>query len=191
MPSHASGINLSALAVLTREGMERVGMSDAVSLATMSGPMMGAAFKFLFDRAGVVLDRRRTGKEERLADISDSSTETVGRDVSVNNLKRALGVLEIYRDHNLVLSPDDEKLVAHLEIVLAELQQIEGRPIDIAAIARAGATVEVETEEVEGKVTGLAVGEVSESGRADVVVRAKTVKSGGELTGMVIERRLG
>ncbi|MEV4143633.1 hypothetical protein AB0J40_08180 [Amycolatopsis sp. NPDC049691] len=165
-------------------------MSDAVSLATMTGPMMAAAFKFLFDRASTFLDRRNATKDN-VEDGAEGASGTAVERESVENLRRAMNALEVYDEHGLPLRSDDAKLVGHLETVLGELQRIEGRPIDIAAVARAGVAVEVESDDVEGTVTGLVAEEIGETGRADVRVRTRTVKAGGEVTGMRIERRLG
>jgi hypothetical protein len=165
-------------------------MSDVVSLATLTGPAITAVFKFLFDRAGGVLDRRRAAKDERVDDTGDVAESAAERE-SMHNLTRAMTALEVYDEHDVPLRSQDAKLVGHLETVHAELQRIEGNPIDLAAVVRAGLAVEVDSDDVEGTVTGLITDGVGEIGRADVRVRTKTVKVGGEVTGMRIERRLG
>lgn len=165
-------------------------MSDTVALATMTGPMIGAAFKFLFDRASAVLDRRRANKDNAELD-SLKTWDGIEEQASTEKLRSAMNALEVYHDNDLELRPDDVKLVGHLETVIDELQRIEGTSIDIDAVARAGVVVRVESDDVEGKVTGLEVGEITETGRADVSVHTRSVGPGGEATGLKIEGRLG
>lgn len=165
-------------------------MSDVVSLATLTGPAITTVFKFLFDRAGGVLDRRRAAKEERSGDGA-SVDETAAERESMQNLTRAMTALEVYAEHGVPLRPGDSTLLGHLETVRAELQSIDGKPIDLAAVVRAGLAVEVDSDDVEGTVTGLISDGFGEIGRADVRVRTKTVKAGAEVTGVRIERRQG
>ncbi|WP_133851240.1 hypothetical protein [Labedaea rhizosphaerae] len=153
----------------------------------MTAPMLSAAFKFLFDRASSTLDRRRAEKHD-----SGEAGEAVTEEASAaGQLESAMNTLAVYKQHNFALKPDDSVLIRNLTTVQAELERIEGSPIDIAAITRAGVVVEVDSGDVEGRVTGLTAGEIASTGHADVRVRTETVKASGEVTGMQIERRLG
>ncbi|MGW4130901.1 hypothetical protein [Amycolatopsis japonica] len=161
-------------------------MSGALSLTTMTGPMLAAAFKFLFDRANSFLDRRSKDKAD-----AGGETSEVGDGTDVDKLKAAMKVLKVYESKGIQVAPDDADLVESLSDVHAELERLEGRPIDLADVARAGVRIDMKHEDVDGTVTGLSVGEVDAGAGAEVVIRTATVKRGGDVTGMRIDGRLG
>ncbi|OKJ95505.1 hypothetical protein [Amycolatopsis sp. CB00013] len=152
----------------------------------MTASMLTASFKFLFDRASAVLDRRAEAKKgDSKQDQAKDAPEELAK------LQEAMRALNVYREHNLTLSKEDAGLVGLLEDVHAELEKILGEPIDLEKECRPGVRVEVENDDVTGGVTGLRVGDVAAGGSADVKVRNRDVKRGAEVTGMWIEGTLG
>jgi hypothetical protein len=167
-------------------------MTDALSFSAMSAAALTSAFKFLFDRAGKLLDRRA----DRRGNAADTSTtvddDPAASEVAVRQLealRQAVAVLEVYHDHSIVIRPDDVRLVCAMDTARTQMEAILGQPLDFTAVLEACADVVIkqEVEQVAGTTVGMKAASVGGETTVEINQAAHTVAKGAEMIGLQVD----
>ncbi|MFI0715425.1 hypothetical protein GTW98_03900 [Streptomyces sp. SID8375] len=172
---------------------------DPLSFPVLAGTMLTEAVKFLFDRAGAVLDRRagRVPVEEpeqvtgRSAALQVRAAELT--DARVERLSQAQGALRVYLSRPNLLQGDDDDLRDLLSQLRRDLEEVYGcsLPFGDEERPRSGAEVSQHADEVSGQQVGIRAQSMTVNGRARVVQTAKTITETGEQVGLHIDGSIG
>ncbi|MGW1792387.1 hypothetical protein ACWCO0_28160 [Streptomyces tubercidicus] len=172
---------------------------DPLSFPVLAGTMLTEAVKFLFDRAGAVLDRRagRVPVEEpeqvagRSAALQVRAAELT--DARVERLSQAQGALRVYLSRPNLLQGDDDDLRDLLAQLRRDLEEVYGcgLPFGDEERPRPGAEVSQHADEVSGQQVGIRAQSMTANARARVVQTAKTITETGEQVGLHIDGSIG
>ncbi|UUV32980.1 hypothetical protein NQK81_05875 [Amycolatopsis roodepoortensis] len=175
---------------------------DPLSLTSLGAVGLGYAVKFLFDRGNAALDRRA---QRRSADASVSTSgpvteptrntvqdsgqrdvvETDNRDKAAAEAEvaGAMRVLEVYREKQLALKPEDAVLLDTIQRLHAAIERLEGAPVDLDQAVRSLIEVNQAADHVRGTMTGADLGEPTPGTEAHIVQKIGTLHEGGSVTG--------
>ncbi|MGA4539021.1 hypothetical protein ACPA54_03420 [Uniformispora flossi] len=172
---------------------------DPIAFPILAGTVLNEAVRFLFDRAGAVLDRRsgRTPLEEpdQVSGHSElfrvqPSELTDGR---VERLTQAHGALGVFLSHPDLLRGDNPELRELLGRLRTDLEAVYGRslPFGEELSARPGVEAVQRSEHVRGRQVGVRAQGISAAGRARVEQEARIIDDSGEQVGFEIEGQIG
>ncbi|MEU3995614.1 hypothetical protein AB0E76_07290 [Streptomyces fungicidicus] len=174
---------------------------DALAFPVLAGTLLTEAVRFLFDRAGAVLDRRagRVPVEEP-EQVSGRTQPLLVRapaltDERVARITEAHGALRVYLSRPEFLQGDDTELRKLLGRVRRDLEEVYGRRLpfgDEREGDRPGVEVSQRADSLHGKQVGMRVGgDITERGQARVDQEARTIEETGEQVGIEVEGSIG
>lgn len=165
------------------------------------GTALTEAVKFLFDRAGAVLDRRagRVPLEEpeevegrgepltvRPAELSSARIERI---------TEARGALQVYLTRPALLQGDDPGLRELLGALRLDLEEIYGRQLPFGEEeerpARPGVSVTQRADQLAGHQVGVRAQGISQKGRVHVDQAARVIEASAEQVGTEIDGTIG
>lgn len=172
---------------------------DPMAFPALAGTVLTEAVKFLFDRAGAVLDRRAgrvaidepecvAGQAEllrvRAAELTDARVERINQ---------AQGALRVYLSRPGLLQGDDEALRNLLSQLRRDLEEVYGcgLPFGDEQRPRPGAEVSQHADEISGQQVGIRAQGMTAEGRVRVVQTAKTITETGEQVGLHFDGLIG
>ncbi|MCX4823196.1 hypothetical protein OG883_25570 [Streptomyces sp. NBC_01142] len=173
---------------------------DPLAFPVLAGTVLTEAVKFLFERAGAVLDRRagRVTAEEReqvpgqtqplLARPTELTEERVAR------ITGAHAALRVYLSRPEFLQGEDTDLRELLGRLRRDLEEVYGRRLPFGEESkedRPGVEISQRTETLQGKQVGMRVGGITERGRARVEQDTGVIEETGEQVGIEIEGTIG
>ncbi|MGV9426134.1 hypothetical protein ACWDO7_17830 [Streptomyces sp. NPDC003656] len=177
-------------------------MTDQLSLATVATTALPQVFGFLFGRLGEALDRRAESREEeefRSALAEPPAPYVLHQDALTGDRVARLGFaereLDAYRHNPDLIRPADAHLLRTLSQVRDDLEAVYGQRFTFAGERRPGAGVRVvqRVDEVGANAVarGVKARHVSDRATVDIEQTARTVRPGGELTGLDVGDTLG
>ncbi|QLE71783.1 hypothetical protein FGW37_09335 [Streptomyces rectiverticillatus] len=172
---------------------------DALSFPVLAGTLLTEAVRFLFDRAGAVLDRRAgrvpVEEPESVAGRPGALQVRVGEltDSRVERISQAQGSLRVYLSRPELLQGDDEGLRNLLGQLRRDLEEVYGcsLPFGDEQRPRPGAEVSQHADEISGQQVGIRAQGMTAKGRARVVQTAKTITETGEQVGLHFDGPIG
>ncbi|WP_018547278.1 hypothetical protein [Streptomyces sp. LaPpAH-108] len=177
-------------------------MTDQLSLATVATTALPQIFGFLFGRLGEALDRRAESREEEefRPALAEPPAPYVLRPEAltgerVARLSGAERELDVYRRNPGLIRPEDANLVRTLSQVRDDLEAVYGQRFTFAGERRPAAGVRVvqRVDEVEANAVarGVTARRVTDRAAVDIEQTTRTVRPGGELTGLDVDGTLG
>ncbi|MFG2694178.1 hypothetical protein [Kitasatospora sp. NPDC048407] len=181
-------------------------MADPLSLALLSSVTLTEGIKFLYDRAGGILDRareRRAARRSEALELEAAQDPVLGSQLAAASVESAVvernaaaleglrTVLTPYVHGELAADPRDAALRDQVEALRGLLELLYGQRIAFRGESRGktGSTIDVEAvaREVEGRLTAVRAKKLS--GGAKLRVRTDTdhVGSGAEVIGVDLD----
>ncbi|MFF2185095.1 hypothetical protein [Streptomyces sp. NPDC058155] len=176
-------------------------MSELLSFPVLAASALTQAFGFLYDRAGVILDRRAGRRSEGHAEPESVPAALMGdpggldfddgaltRD-RVESIESLLELLGVYHEHQELIVADDARLRRNLGRLRAVLEDVYGRQFTFEGETRPtrGVRIEQVTDDVHGRAQALKARRIAHD--ADVGVRQTTgvVHPGAEMIAAEID----
>ncbi|MGV9340328.1 hypothetical protein [Streptomyces sp. NPDC003688] len=177
-------------------------MTDQLSLATVATTALPQIFGFLFGRLGEALDRRAEcrAEDEFCPALAEPPAPYVLRPEALTGdrlarLSRAKGELTVYWRNPDLIRPEDENLVRMLSQVRNDLEAVYGQRFTFSGERRPAAGVRIvqRVDEVEADAVarGVKARHVTDRAAVDIEQTTRTVRPGGELTGLDVDGTLG
>jgi hypothetical protein len=174
---------------------------DPLTFPMLVGTALTEAVKFLFDRAGAVLDRRsgRVPLEEPEEVEGRSGPYTVHpSELSAARIERiteARGALQVYLARPALLQGGDPELRQLLGGLRLDLEEIYGRQLPFGdeeeRPARPGVSVTQRTDHLAGHQVGVRAQGISQQGRVRVDQSARVIEASAEQVGTEIDGTIG
>ncbi|MGW5527963.1 hypothetical protein [Streptomyces xanthochromogenes] len=173
---------------------------DPLTFPMLVGTALTEAVKFLFDRAGAVLDRRagRVPVEEPEQIDGQIGALTVRpaelSSARIERITEARGALQVYLTRPALLQGDDPGLRDLLGALRLDLEEIYGRQLPFGEEerpARPGVSVTQRAEQLTGHQVGVRAQDISRTGRVRVDQSAKVVEAAAEQVGVEIDGTIG
>ncbi|GHA00428.1 hypothetical protein GCM10010329_22810 [Streptomyces spiroverticillatus] len=172
---------------------------DPLTFPMLAGTMLTEAVKFLFDRAGAVLDRRAgrvpVEEPEQVAGRSDLLQVRVAEltDTRAERLMHAQGALRVYLSRPELLDGEDAGLRELLGQLRRDLEEVYGcgLPFGNEHRPRPGVEVSQHSDEIAGQQVGVRAQGITAKGQLHVVQTAKTIAETGEQVGVHLEGPIG
>ncbi|WP_328377955.1 hypothetical protein OHB13_19505 [Streptomyces sp. NBC_00440] len=174
---------------------------DPLTFPMLAGTALTEAVKFLFDRAGAVLDRRagRVPVEEpehvegqvgpltvRPAELSSARIERI---------TEARGALQVYLTRPALMQADGPGLRDLLGALRLDLEEIYGRQLPFGdeeeRPSRPGVSVTQRAEQLTGSQVGVRAQDISRTGRVRVDQSARVIEAAAEQVGVEIDGTIG
>lgn len=174
---------------------------DPLAFPVLAGTLLTEAVRFLFDRAGAVLDRRAgrvpvetpeqvPGQTQPLLVMAPALT-----DERVARIAGAHGALHVYLSRPEFLQGDDIHLRKLLGRLRRDLEEVYGCGLpfgDEKEADRPGVEISQSADSLHGKQVGMRVGgDITERGRARIDQEAGTIEETGEQVGIEVEGSIG
>ncbi|MBP8533117.1 hypothetical protein [Streptomyces sp. MK37H] len=173
---------------------------DALAFPVLAGSALTEAVRFLFDRAGAVLDRRagRVPAEEP-EQVSGQAQPLLVRpteltDTRIQRLSHAHGALRVYLSRPEFLQGEDADLRELLGLLRSDLEEIYGCRLAFGneeQESRPGVEISQRADFIDGSQVGVRSRGITERGRARVKQDAKTVGKTGEQVGVEVDGTIG
>ncbi|WP_405365687.1 hypothetical protein [Kitasatospora sp. NBC_00039] len=172
---------------------------DLLAFPALAGTVLNEAVRFLFARAGAVLDRRAgrvpVEEPERVAGQPDLFRVRAAEltDERVERIMHAQGALSVYVSRPELLRGDDDGLREVLGRLRRDLEEVYGRgfPFGDEQRPRPGVDVSQQVDQLNGQQVGVRAKGIAEASRVQVIQRANTIEETGEQVGLEIDGAIG